>query len=208
MPFEAGSYNYITINIKNTGNCDINPSVTVVSDPYGMIRLYPDSTFLAGKISKGATFTAKILILVAKTYTGQTATLTFNFADKSLKKSCKVTLNKSGASQFYLTGPQQIKMDFVGKTKTISYYVTNTGTKKASFAVKLYIGSAQCLSVSYTTDGKNPTVEPGKSTLVKVTFKLGCTPQFSEISGYLLCTRADSATGEQTSKIHDFKLVK
>lgn len=208
LPFEAGSYNYVTVVIKNTGNCDINPSVTIVSDPYGMVRLYPDATFLAGKISKGASFTAKMLLLVSKSYDGQTASVTFTFTFGSIKKICKITLIKGNASQFYFTGPQQIKMDFVGKTKTVSYYVTNTGKTKATYTINLYIGSVQCLGVSYITEGKNPTVEPGKSTLIKVTFKLACTPQFSEISGYLHCTRTDSVTKEKASKIHDFKLVK
>lgn len=208
LPFETGSYNYATIQIKNIGNCDISPVATIVSDPVGFVKLYPDTAFSVGKILKGSSTAANILLLVKNAFEEQIATVTFTFTHGNIKRTCNIKLIRSGDSNYTFSGQQLIKMDFVGKTKNIAYTITNSGSNKANFKVNLYIGTAKCLSVSPVTPNKNLTVEPGKTMTVSVTFKLSCVLQYSQISGYLLCTRTDNVTGEQASKILDFVLVK
>jgi hypothetical protein len=49
-------------------------------------------------------------------------------------------------------------------------------------------------------------IDPGKSITVKITLRLKCAPQVATIPGYLKISRVIGK--EQTSKLHEFKLIK
>jgi hypothetical protein len=208
VPFESGAFTWVSFEIENTGNCDINVKASMVSNPYGMARIYPETSFSEGFIKKGEKISAKMMIQLIRTYNLKNAWLTFTFSDKNIKQSCRVELLRGSPSQFYISGPQVIRMDFVGKTKTYNYWITNSGKTKAKFAIGIISAQNSCLSITYQTNGEEPVVEPGKSTLVKVIFKLTCQPLEKQINGYIQCTRTDLSTTNQSTKMHDFRLVK
>ncbi len=206
IPFEPGAYTYISVVIKNTGNVDINPRATFSSSPDGLVKTSPDSGFLTGKISKNAQFTAKIMLVILKQSNLAIAYATITFSDQGLTRTCTIEVKPGSVTGITISGPQTIALDFVGKTKVVTYTATNTGSTKALLVPEVYYGANSCLIISFVTTGKGTYIEPGKSITIKITFKLRSTPPVASIPGYIKISRVIGK--EQSSKIYEFKLVK
>lgn len=206
IPLESGAYTYISVVIKNTGNVDINPRATFSSTPDDLIKTSPDSGFLTGKISKNAQFTAKIMLVVTKQSNLAVAYAVITFSDQGVTNVCTIEIKPGLATGITISGPQTISMDFVGKSKVVTYTATNTGSTKALLVPEVYYGANSCLIISFEATGKGTYINPGKSITIKITFKLKSTPQVASIPGYIKVSRVIGK--EQSSKIYEFKLVK
>lgn len=204
VPFDAGSCTSIDITVKNTGSTDINPAVSCLSSPSGLFKLFPVASIKTGLLKPGQSISLKIGIMMLKTTTLKSAIAHFTLTDKNQKRTAKTTLVRSNSPMFSISGSQMIRMDFVGKTKTVNYMVTNTGKTKSTFDISIWFDDYDFLTVDYSTTIDQTPVEPGKSAILKVTFNLNAKPTVSVVNGYIECKKTNS----QSPKCLEFRLVK
>lgn len=204
VPFEPGTCSSIEITVKNTGSTDISPSVSCQSSPSGLFKLFPDPSPKTGLLKPGQSTTIKVGIMMLRTTTAKSAIAHFTLIDKTQKKTTKTTIIRDASPLFSISGLQVVRMDFIGKSKTISYMVTNTGKTKSSFDVEIFFDDYDFLTIDYTTTIDQTPVEPGKSALIKVTFNLLSKPTANVVNGYIKCKKA----GNKSTKCLEFKLVK
>jgi hypothetical protein len=204
VPFEAGLCTTVDLTVKNTGSTDINPTVSSYSNPSGLFKLFPDPAPKTGLIKPGQSVNLKVGIMMLKSTTVKNASAYFMLTDKTQKRTAKAVLTRDNSPMFIISGPQLIRMDFVGKSKTFNYTVTNTGKTKSTFDVEIYFDDYDFLSIDYSTTIDQTPIEPGKSALVKVTFNLLSKPNANIVNGYIKCNK----TGNQTVKCLEFRLTK
>lgn len=204
MPFEQGACASIDLTVKNIGSTDINLSISSSSNQLALFKISPNSILQTGTLKPGDSKTIKISIMMLKSTSLKSAIAYFMFADKTMKKTFKTTLVRGNSPMFSISGPQLIRMNFIGKSKTFNYTITNTGKTKSTFDVGIWFDNYDFLSIDYTTTINKTPIEAGKTGIIKVTFNLTKKPSVNSVNGYILCNK----TGDSTEKCFEFRLIK
>lgn len=204
IPFEQGAWTSVNLTVKNTGSTEINPVASAYGNYTGLLKLFPNSNPKTGTIKPGESTTIDIGIMMLKTTSLKNAIAYFTFTEKTIKKTLKITLTRGNSPMFSISGPQLIKMDFVGKSKTFNYSITNTGKTKTTFDIGIWFDNYDFLTIDYLTTADETPVEAGKTVALKVTINLLKKPTVSFVGGYIQCNK----TGDTTKKNLEFKLMK
>lgn len=204
IPFEQGACATIAFTIKNTGSTDINPLAGVYTSPLGFLKLFPNQAPKTGVLKPGESVTINLGVMMLVTTANKSVSAFFTFTEKTLKKTFKVVLYRDNSPLFTMSGPQLIKMDFVGKSKTFNYSITNTGRVKSTFDFGIWFDDYDFLTVDYTTTADEIATNPGKTATLKVTFTLLKKPTVNIVSGYIQCNK----TGNTAKKNLEFRLIK
>lgn len=204
IPFEQGACASIDLTVKNIGSTEINLSISSSSNQLSLFKISPNSILQTGTLKPGDSKTIKISIVMLKSTSLKSAIAYFMFADKTMKKTFKTTLTRGSSPMFSISGPQLIRMNFVGKSKTFNYIITNTGKTKSTFDVGIWFDNYDFLDIDYTTTISKTPIEAGKTGIIKVTFNLVKKPSVNSVNGHIQCNKTDNSS----EKCFEFRLIK